>query len=298
MCERTGIREAELQDLLFIETAIARSVSILPSWKIYNSRRAPSPWRRARTSTPVKTTHLLFALTLCLVAPAARAQYALDDVHLFVNFLPDAAVATTGYVNGGISFASYDFRSQTTLGGSVHVPFTPRFEGAASLQYVSIDPDIGRNRDGISDLLLHVKHHIPGRRAQFAIGGYITLPVGDEEVGAGDDLDLGVFGALRHALNGNTALTATAGLDFYEQGDDYDLALRLGGGIIHRTGDRLALVGELFIRTEFDTVLLAGGLDYRVSPQGRFRPGLGIGLSDETADVSLALSYLHTFRGR
>ncbi len=230
--------------------------------------------------------------------PVARAQYAQDDVHLFVNFLPDASVATTGYVNGGISYASYNFFSLTTLGGSIHVPITPRFEGAAALQYVSINPDFGRNRDGISDLLLHVKHHIPGRRAQFAIGGYITLPVGDEEVGAGDDLDLGFFGALRHSLNANTALTATAGLDFFERGDDYDLALRLGGGIIHRTTDRLALVGELLIRTESDTVLLAGGLDYRVSPQGRLRPGLGIGLSDETADFTLALSYLHVFRGR
>ncbi|MDZ4702137.1 MAG: transporter [Rhodothermales bacterium] len=246
----------------------------------------------------MKTTHLLLAFCLCFVAPAAHAQYALDDVHLFVNFLPDAAVASTGYVNAGITYTSYDFLAQTTLGGSIHIPFTPRFEGAAALQYVSIDPEVGRNRDGISDLLLHVKHHIPGRRAQFALGGYIILPVGDEEVGAGDDLDLGIFGALRHSLNGRTALTATAGLDFFEQGDDYDLALRLGGGIIHRTSDRLALVGELFIRTESDTVLLAGGLDYRVSPQGRLRPGLGIGLSDETADLSLALSYLHSFRNR
>jgi hypothetical protein len=36
--------------------------------------------------------------------------------------------------------------------------------------------------------------------------------------------------------------------------------LRLGGGIVHRTAERLALVGELDILTEFDTVRLGGGV--------------------------------------
>lgn len=236
----------------------------------------------------------MIALLLC--AAPAQAQNAQDDIHLFLHFLPDAAVASSGYLNGGLGYASYRFVSRTTLGGSVHIPFTPRFEGAASIQYVSIDPDFGRNRDGISDLLIHAKYHLPAQRVQATLGGFVTLPVGSEDIGAGDDITLGFFAAWRYPLAPRTALAATTGLHFLPRGDDYDLALQLGGGIIHRAGPRLGIVGELYIRTVTDDVVLGGGVDYAVSPQGRLRAGLGLGLSDESPDYSLALSFLHRFR--
>ncbi|MEZ4702206.1 MAG: hypothetical protein R2834_17870 [Rhodothermales bacterium] len=239
---------------------------------------------------------VVFCLAFGVLTPAARAQSTLDDVHLLVNFLPDATVAPSAYLNGGLSYADYDFVSQTTIGGSVHIPFSRRFEGAAVLQYLNVDPDVGRNRDGLADILLNARYLLPTRNVQTAIGGYLTLPVGSDDIGAGDDVALGFFAAWRYGVGRNTALTATTGLDFVPIGDDYDLALRLGGGIIHRTSDRFAILGELYIRTVTDHVLLAGGFDYRVSPQGRLRGGLGLGLSDETADYTLSLSYLYNFR--
>lgn len=73
----------------------------------------------------------------------------------------------------------------------MHVPISRRFEGAAALSFLSIDPEVGEGRSGMTDVLLHGKYHLPGRRAQFAVGGSLTLPVGDEDIGSGDDIDIG-----------------------------------------------------------------------------------------------------------
>lgn len=235
---------------------------------------------------------LFLLLLILLLFPAmAQSQSAQPEVRLFQSFFLDGSQVGQVYGDVGIGFNDYDNLNITSVGGHLGFPIGTSFEGGIMLNYLSFNPSFGPNRDGINDLTLTGRYLASGGRSPISVGGYLTLPIGDEEIGGGD-VNLGVFGAIRHAANERLAITGVLGIDFFERGDDYDGSLRLGGGLIYRTGPGWRLVGELTFLTEPDYALLTVGMDHAVSGSLRIRPGLGVGLDDGAPDFALLFGLL------
>jgi len=137
----------------------------------------------------------------------------------------------------------------------------------------------------------------------------VTLPLGSEDIGQGS-LNFAGFGAVRYNLDNGMVLCGTAGLHFIETttitemrwdpvamdivgGEEetkYETSFYLGFGNIYPIDEKMNLVSELVIRTEYDYMMLSSGIDMKMG-DGRLRGMLGIGLDDGAPDFSIFGAY-------
>lgn len=234
----------------------------------------------------------LFALALLLLLfpGLARAQSA----PTFQNFFLEGSQQHTVYGDLGLTFADYNFANFLFFGGQIGFPLGYNFELGITLNFLNVDPEFGNNSSGLTDPTVVGRYLVQEGETDISVGAGLTLPLGEEEVGGGDGVDLNIFGALRHYLNASLAISGVLGIDFVEDFDeDYDASLRLGGGVIYQTNNPdLQLIGELLILSEGDFSILSFGVDYRVGNASRLRPALALGLDDGAPDVSLVLRLL------
>ena len=82
---------------------------------------------------------------------------------------------------------------------------------------------------------------------------------------------------------------------FYEAGDKRETSMEIGSGLIYPLDKQMNIVGELVIKSEFDYMMLSGGLDYK-TVKGRIRGAIGLGLDDGPAcpDFQIMAGYLLT----
>ena len=241
-------------------------------------------------------TRRIIALTFMFVSlHHAHGQDALEDVHLFRSFFQDAASARAAYLDAGVSFDDYSSFNSFLFGARGVLPVAPDVELGAAWAFASVDPDFADSRTGIADLLFNGRYNFSAENTKLAAGGYLTLPIGQEKVGAGQ-MDLGFYGALRHPLQRQTAVTGNLGLNFLNINGESTTSLALAGGLIHQTNEALSLIGEIGFQTRINFAQLSGGVDYKLSSGGRLRGVLGLGIDDGAPDFSLAGSYLHHFR--
>ncbi|MDM7927019.1 MAG: hypothetical protein QUS35_13515 [bacterium] len=225
--------------------------------------------------------------------PAVSSSSTLNDVRLFQSFFEDAPIAKTDYVQPSFSYSDYDAMSVMTIGAMGGHPFSPKMDLGGELHYASYswDMDGVDGESGITDLGLFGRYNLKSEKGQVvSVGAQLTLPIGSEDIGQGN-MNFGGFGAYRKALSGGMVVTATAGLYFYEVGDDRENFLRLGGGLIKQMNKKTNLVGEFVMKTEFDYMMLSGGVDYAMSNGAKLRGGLGLGLDDGTPDMMLYAGY-------
>ena len=173
-----------------------------------------------------------------------------------------------------------------SLGVTGAIPINPQFEIGGSIAFLNVDSNAGNGESGLSDLRM----------------------TGRDELGQGE-INLGVFGAVRHPIAASTILTGTLSLDFLKGAPvgnggwprlsvlsaDRETALLLGGGIIHQINTQLSFVGELNLVTEGEFGMISGGLDHKLQSGGRLRGTLGFGLDDGTPDLAIVISFLHFF---
>ena len=249
---------------------------------------------------------LIFMLTSGLLFAQSST---FDDVHLFQNFLKDAPVDTIPYGEGGFQWASYEYASSFGFGVQGGYPINPQIEIGAALGFVSVSPDKGDGVNGISDLMVTGRYKIANllpKKSILSAGGYLTLPIGSEDIGA-SKFNLGFFGSLRHPINNEIVITGILGLDFLEtktykiegttlkEDTEYETSFLIGAGSIYRMNRELALIGELNIMTEGDYILLTGGADYKLQMGSKVRGAIGIGLDDGAPDFTIMASFLHAF---
>jgi len=236
----------------------------------------------------------LLALALVWMLPrAALTQEVLDDVFLFRNFTQDARVAPSPFGELSMFRESFETATYTSFAVNAGTPLTDRFEAALTASYFMLDPDFASSSSGLSDLILHGKFNFPADNTRLAAGGFVTLPIGSEEIGEGD-LDYGAFFAARHPVSEGTVVTGKVSADYFDaESDDAELTWRLHAGVIRAVSERVALLGELLIHTGTEQVTLAGGLDFALANAGRLRSSLGLGLNDNSSNLSLILGYLH-----
>jgi hypothetical protein len=246
-----------------------------------------------------------------LTAFAAYGQKGLNDVRLFQSFFEDAPIIKSNYVQGAFSYSGYDGFSQMTFGAMGGHPVNKQIDVQGALGFMSWSPEEGDGESGLTDLAVYGKYNITqDKNKAFSAGGMITLPIGKEEIGQGN-LNFGGFGAFRTALSSGLVLTANAGLVFYEtttvefdeetwemeEKTERDNYLRIGGGVIYpMKNKKTSLVGELVMLTEFDYMMLSGGLDHVMKSGARLRGALGIGMDDGAPDIMIQAGYLFTLK--
>lgn len=227
-----------------------------------------------------------FLLLLC--TQTTQAQTA----RTFQNFFLEGSHVGSVYGDVGFDFSDFDGGNVINLGGQVGFPIGRSFELGVALDFITIDPEVGNNRSGLSDLAVIGRYLVSQGETDISVGGGLTLPVGDEDVGQGEGININVFGALRHMANRKLGITGVFGVDFIEQNDDYDASLRLGGGLIYRSSPKLQLIGELSFLTDVEYALLSFGVDYRLNSGARLRPALGLGVDDGAPDFELLFRFL------
>ena len=268
-------------------------------------------------------TRTIFHITLILLitALAAFAQGNVDDVHLFQNFYRDATIASSPYGEGFVNYSTYEYGSMFALGAQGGYGITPQLEVNANLGFTSFNPEYGDGSSGITDLTAAGRYLVLSQDAlRITAGGFLTLPIGSEDIGQGN-LNFGAFGATRYGLSNGMVITGTVGLDFYEtttyeyegggvdfvDGDlvytepeektktEYKNSLVLAGGVIYPQSDQLSIIGEIMFKTDQDYGMLSGGVDYLLQNGGRVRGALGLGIDDAAPDFMILLSYLMSF---
>jgi hypothetical protein len=255
---------------------------------------------------------LLLLILLVFAFGTTFSQDTKDDVKLFLSFPFDSPITKTMYGEAGLHYASYDGFSNMLIGAQGGYGINPNLEVDARVSFAKLSPEEGDGESGLSDIFVAGRYLLPIKNLKAAAGGYVTLPIGKEEVGGGK-LNFGAFAALRHPLSSGMVITGNVGINFVEikkidydfdpntfktttkETSDYENSIRLAAGLIYPVNPQLNVVGEWFMETEIDYMMISGAADYKLSPTGRLRGGLGLGLDDGAPDFLFMASYLMTF---
>ena len=222
-----------------------------------------------------------------------------DDVRFFEHFFDDAAVVKSMHVEAVGIYADFDAASVFILGAQGGMPVNAKLDVGARWSFNSFDFDNGGSESGISDIELWGRYQLKSQsKANITMGGSLTLPIGDEDIG-GDRLNFGGFVAARIPIDNRIVVMGSVGLNFVEvpgfSGDDRELSVHLGGGAIYQLNGQTHVTGEVGIDTEEDYFALTGGVDHAISSAARVRAALVVGLDDGAPDVALQGGFLLNF---
>ena len=157
---------------------------------------------------------------------------------------------------------------------------------------------------GATDLDLWAKFHFgEGGKRQYAAGGLVIVPTGDDAAGLGaDSFSFGGFGSVRHQgrraiFSGNLALRVNGdGVP----GANGETSIEVGLGAIVPANDKLSFIAETRFETErFEgsesDFRALGGINLATGGNGAFRAAVAVGLTDGAPDLQLIAGYAATF---
>ena len=219
-----------------------------------------------------------------------------DDVRFFEHFFDDAAVVKSMHVEAFGIYADSDTADAFVIGAQGGMPINSQLDVGARWAFISADGDNGGSESGISDIDLWGRYQLKSQsKANITVGGTLTVPIGDEDIGQ-DRLNFGGFAAARMPLNNGMVVMGSVGLNFVEGfDDDRELSIHLGGGAIYQLNSQTHVTGEVGIDTEEDYFALTGGIDHKISSAGRIRGALVVGLDDGAPDFALQGGFLLNF---
>jgi hypothetical protein len=240
---------------------------------------------------------------------------------LFLAFAEDATLVERQWWEGQLSVANgakYDLNNDgdievDTTALSLVAAFQPWLDfevgGRVGFGDTDTDPDTGVAGSGATDLDVWGKFHVGGsERTEWAVGGVLTVPTGDESAGLGEDaFGVTAFGSMRHRLR-RLIVTAHAGVQFNGDGrrlgetadNDGDAIPVVGAGVIYPFGDHVSAVGEFRFRDgrlkiDYDDSRVLAGLNWRPGSRGIFRFAVAGGLSDGAPDLQALFGYAAQF---
>ncbi len=249
--------------------------------------------------------------------PAHRAGRGPADAdRLFLGFAEEAAIVGTQWWEG-----QFEFRD----GGPVDATILRVIAALRPMNDVEIGGRVGfgdtsspagvPEGSGATDLDLWAKYHLAGGpQTDFAVGGLVTIPTGDDSVGLGyDAFAVEVFGSVRQRLtraivSGHAGLRINGdghvfgGQNFGRRGADLTgkTSVLLSGGVVIPISDELAGIGEVWAETERfrqtdSDVRILGGLNWRPFRRGLLRGGVSVGLTDGAPDAQVLVGYAFNF---
>ena len=234
---------------------------------------------------------------------------------LFLGFAQEATVVEGQWWEGQGEFADAD--SAESVIGRLIFALQPLYqvEVGGRVGFGTTDTPRGvPDGSGATDFEGWIKYYLgsPGGNNEFAVGGTLTVPTGDDTAGLGvDSWAVGLFGSMRHSLK-QAILSGYVGARYNQDGRyltvdlDGELSIQAGFGVLAPVADEVTLVGELVFETErFDppgsfeydgTDLRAlAGVNWRVSNRGMIRGGFGVGSADGSPDYQVFGGYAVTF---
>jgi hypothetical protein len=238
------------------------------------------------------------------------SQNGLDQVRLFQSYFFDSPITPVTYGEGSISLENYEFSNVLGINVSGGYPINDRIEIQVDWGFSNISPEIGDSESGIRDIEVYGRYSImKEERRSVSAGGYISLPIGSEDIGEGK-FNIGGFAAGRYYLENGMAITANFGLISIEvteyTGGTYDtstgrvtpleeetsheISVRLGGGCIYPVDQAISAIGEIAIQSKYDYMMLSGGIDYQLG-SGNLRAMLGLGMDDGAPDFMIKGGY-------
>ncbi len=254
---------------------------------------------------------ITLALGLVVLPPTAQgAGSSSGSARLFLSFIEDAVIVDSQRWEGQLDLADGDLVDTTIVRGVAAFHLRESLEVGGSVGFGSSDSS-GSLPDGsgATDMDLWAKYGFgsDGGRTEFAAGGIVTIPTGDDTSGLGfDAFSVGGFGALRHRLQ-RGIITAQGGLRLNGDGMlrggaevEGETSFGLGFGFIYPRSDRVTLIGELkFEEERFEVgdpnTRVLGGVNWRLANQGMFRGAVALGIDDGAPDAQLIVGYAHHF---
>jgi hypothetical protein len=230
--------------------------------------------------------------------PPTRAQLrsaprvATNEVRPFQTWIEDAVIVPGFAIEPFFDLSDYGSASGWMLGGQAAFKAATDFETGLrwSLDHFSYDAPGANDHTGLSDLRGYARYRVRPENPQVSAGAWVDLPVGADEVGAGN-FNVDLFGALRYQTNTDLVVLANAGLESIETGGR-DTGIHFGGGALYPLARDLSALGEFNWRSASNYGEISGGLDYLLAGSNHIRVALGFGFDDAAPDVTLRLGYL------
>jgi hypothetical protein len=268
------------------------------------------------------TTMILIAIVVaCCLATSASAQSSgrasSNTDRLFLSFIEDATIVERQWWEIQVATAEWDpglldYDETTATGVAAFQPLVD-WEFGGRVGFGKTDGNDGfSDGSGATDLDVWGKYHLGGSdETEWAVGGVLTVPTGDDGAGLGLDAFAGsAFGAVRHRME-NVILAAHVGLQINGDGQfrgspefDGEVSPQLGVGAIVPFSDSVSGVFEAAYRgsrldapaDRFDDDIRAlGGINWRPGGRGMIRAAVGVGISDGAPDIMVQAGYAAQF---
>jgi hypothetical protein len=228
---------------------------------------------------------------------------------LFLAFAEEAVVADRQWWEGQVGMADADTADVTFVRAVVAFQPWEDVEIGGRVGFGDTEVAGGSDGSGATDLDVWGKYYLGGSdRTEWAAGGMLTVPTGDETAGLGNDsFAVGAFGSVRHRLE-RLILAGHGGLRFNGDGRnatdtadrDGETSVMVGAGVILPFSDHVAGVAEARYedgRLEGDDsdARVLGGVNWRPGGRGMVRAALTIGLTDGAPDSEIQVGYAAQF---
>jgi len=239
--------------------------------------------------------------------PAVRITPGGGFHRLFLSFVEDATLVENQWWEGRFDYAKGDRVDLTVLRGIFAFQPWQNIGVGARVGFGNSDisgPGSSLDGSGATDLDLWGKYYFGTGSGvtEFAAGGILTVPTGDDSAGLGyDAFAFKGFGSLRRPFRG-WILSVDAGAQFNADGRIFgndltgETSFMLGGAALFPTSDHVGFVVESryesarFDGTDNDWRVL-GGANWRVTNRGIVRGAVAIGLTDGAPDWQIFIGY-------
>ena len=233
---------------------------------------------------------------------------------LFLAFIEDATLAQNQWWEGqleisdGLEVPGGDLDAFIVRGIVAFQPWID-IELGVRVGFGSTDGPGGLDGSGATDLEAWGKYYLDDwQDMEFAFGGVVTIPTGDETAGLGEDAFGGsAFGSMRYRLD-RVILSGHLGVQFNGDGRQFaetvdrdgETALQIGGGVIYPFSGSVSGIAEISfdggrLKGSDDDLRLLGGLNWRVGSRSNLRGAVTFGLDDGAPDAQLLVSYAAQF---
>jgi len=240
---------------------------------------------------------IIFFITLVILCLSLLA----DDLAVKPEFayIEDARISEKLNFEGYIRINDHNNLNLAELHLLAGIPVSAKLELGAEWGFLSyyFERDGFKDQTGQSDLLIFGKYNFYEEELLFTAGSFLTLPVGDEDIGQGNT-NAGLWGSIRLPYSAEMELLTSLGIDYYEKynnagNSNYDSRLNIKAGVLYQLDEYFTLIPEMQVITSIDYSLLSLAIDYKLNKVGNMRAAIGLGLDDGAPDLLIQLGLLY-----